>query len=165
MKRIRFYNLLALLFVIVVVFLVFPAMGLYAADATDTAATAAASPLSEALSGFLSGFLFPLINALVVGLIGWAVVSVGKKYKIDALVSSEALIQNAAYKGIALAEEMAAKKLKATAVTITSNEKLNIAIAQVLKAAPKLTQEEASAYVESTLAKIKGSGATGDKAV
>jgi len=134
------------------------------AFAADGAA-AVGTPLGESISGVLSGTVFPLINALLAGLIGWAVVHIGNKYKIDALINSEALIQSAAYKGVSMAEEFAARKMKTMNIKIASSQKLNMAIAQVLNAAPKLTQEEAAGYVESALAKITGVGATGEKAV
>lgn len=133
----------------------------YAADAV----VASGTPLGEALSGFMTGTVFPLVNAFLAALIGWAVLKIGKKYKIDALIGSEFLIQEAARKGIALAEEMAANRLKTSRITMTSSSKLNLAVAQVLKAAPKLTQIEAEGYVESILARTKGVGAIGDKAV
>ena len=138
--------------------LLFTAPGLVLAEDAGT-------PLGGALADFMSGTLFPLINALVLGLVGWAAVTIGKKYKIDALIASEGLIQDAAYKGVTLAEEWAAKRLKTANIRVSSSEKLNLAIAQVLKAAPLISRDEAREYVESVLARVTGAGATADKVV
>jgi hypothetical protein len=125
----------------------------------------AASPLGLSLADFMSGTVFPLLSALVMALVGWAAVSIGKKYKIDALIANEALIQDAAYKGVALAEEYAARLLKEKNIKLTGSLKLDRAIAQVLKAAPQISREDAREYVESVLARVKGAGATGETVV
>lgn len=121
--------------------------------------------LGGALADVFTGVIFPLLNAALVILIGWAVAYIGKKYKLDALAGYQTLIQEAAYKGISLAEEYAAKRLKESKVKIGSSDKMNIAIGQVLTAAPKLTRQEAVDYVEALLGRLKGVGATGDTAV
>ena len=136
-----------------------------AADAVEVLGNTTGTPLGQALAGFMTDVVFPIGNALLVALIGWVMLKIGTKYKIDALASKEDLIQSAALKGIALAEEYAANKLKTANFKLTSNEKLNLAVAQVLKAAPKLTEDEAKDYVNSMLAKVAGAGATGDKTV
>jgi len=121
--------------------------------------------IGPALADVATGVLFPLLNAVLVILIGWAVAYIGKKYKIDALAGYQSLIQEAAYKGISLAEEYAAKRLKTSKIKLGSSEKLNIAVGQVLAAAPRLTREQATDYVESLLGRLRGVGATGDAAV
>ena len=119
--------------------------------------------LSAAIAGFLQGVVFPVLGALLMALVSWAVVKIAKKYNLDILLQNEALIRNAAWRGIGLAEEYAAKKLKESDIKIGGSEKLSIAVAQVLNAVPKLTREQAEQYIESLLPSLKGVGATGEK--
>jgi len=155
------YIALIIMLVSFTAFCLLPVICLAAVPVTDATGT----PLGQALADFFTNTLFPVINALLIGLIGWAVIKIGNKYKIDALIDAELMIQNAAAKGIALAEEMAAKKLKTANIKVSGNEKLDIAVAQVLQAAPKISRDQAQEYVEAILAKTKGTGATNEKTV
>ncbi len=121
----------------------------------------AETPLSGAVAGFLDGILFPVLNAVLVALVGWAVVKIGRKYHLDFLVENEDVIERAAYKGITLAEEKAAKMMKNSNLTLSSNKKLDLAVSKVLEAAPRLTRQQAEEYVEALLPRLKGAGATG----
>ncbi len=123
----------------------------------------AGTPLSGAVAGFMEGVVFPFLTAALMTLVGWAVVKVGKKYDLEILLDNEEAIERAALKGISLAEEYAAKRLKSSDIKMTGYEKLDTAVAQVLKAAPKLTHREAEEYVEALLARLNNVGATGIK--
>lgn len=128
-------------------------------------AFAGGSPLAVAAAGVLQTFVFPLLTALLMGLVSWAVVKIGKKYHLDIVLNNEKLIESAALKGISYAEEEAADKLKASNIRLTSSDKLNLAVAEVLQAFPKLTDVQAAEYVRSVLGRITGAGATGAAAV
>ena len=128
-------------------------------------AIADGTPLAVAASGVMTGFIFPLLTALLIGLVAWAVVKIGTKYKLDVVLNNEKLIESFALKGITYAEEYAANKLKQSNIKVTSDDKMNLAIAQVLQSAPKLTADQAGEYVQSILARITGAGATGASAV
>jgi hypothetical protein len=128
-------------------------------------ATAAAAAETEGVSGFLVNFIVPLGAALLVGLVNWAVYAVARKYNLDIVLRNQDVIERAALKGISLAEEYAAQALKQKNIRLSGNDKLNMAIDQVLSAAPKLSREEASEWVNAVLARVKGVGATGEKVV
>lgn len=129
------------------------------------AAAFAATPLSTAAAGFLSTFVFPLLSAFLLGLISWAVSRISKKWHLDFLIKNEGLIEKAAYRGITYTEEIAARRVKESALKLTGNEKLDLAVSQVLAAAPELSREQASGYVHSLLARLPGVGATGERTV
>lgn len=125
----------------------------------------AGTQLSAAVADFLSAVVWPLVSAFIAAAAGWAAVWIGRKYKLAYLVENERRIEDAAYRGVAFAEETAAKLLKEKNIKVSSNEKLNMAVAEVLKSAPSVTREQAELIVESILARVFGAGASGDVVV
>ena len=130
--------------------------------AADTAP--AAVPWGDVLSTFLTNSVLPIFGALVMGFASWAATKIGTKYHIDCLLGNNTFVTQIASQGVAFAEEKAANFAK-TASPISSNDKLNAAIAYVMQMAPKVTPEQAQSLVTSALAMLPGVGATGDAAV
>lgn len=128
-------------------------------------ALAETAGLGEPLAALLTQTVTPLLGAVLLALLSWAMAKLAAKWKLDFLVRNQELIEKAAYKGICYAEEYAANKLKAANVKISSSEKLNLAVAQVLKAVPGIELETARDWVEALLARVSGAGATGDAAL
>jgi len=67
--------------------------------------------------------------------------------------------------GVGVAEEAALNAFKQKGMKITSNGKLDIAVAHVLGAIPSISRATAETYVHAALAKIGGVGATGEQKV
>jgi hypothetical protein len=121
-------------------------------------------PFGEILSDFLKQTVFPILGALVLGFISWAVKAFGTKYKIAALADNNNFLMQIAAQAVAFAEEKGAAYAK-NASPLTNSDKLNSAIAYVIQMAPKVTQEQAQSLVTSALASLPGVGATGTSAV
>lgn len=119
-------------------------------------------PLDEALLGFFTNTVMPLIAALVMGLAALALRWLGAKFKTDVFINNKAFIDAAVKDGIGLAEEWAAKKLKNTKNITTGKEKMDIAVASIIDAVPKLTLAKAQVLVDSMLARLPGVGASKD---
>ena len=149
-------NLVSLITLIFICMLTALALAADAAPATST--------FGDALSSFLTGTAFPILAALALGFVSWAAKKIGTKYHIDSLLSDNNLMTNIAAQGVAFAEEKAANFAK-TAQPLTSNDKLNSAIAYVLQMAPKITEAQAQSMVTSVLAMLPGVGATGTAVV
>jgi len=135
------------------------------AFAAEPAATpAAVSPAPAALATFLRDSVFPLLSALLLGLLAIPLHWMGNKFKIDYLLQKDNAIERLAFQGISLAEEMAAKRVGAM-VALTGSEKLDVAVSHILSAMPAVSKEQAERIVESLLAQIPGVGATKDAVV
>jgi hypothetical protein len=127
-------------------------------------ATVEASPAPAALVALLRDTLFPLVSALALGYLSLFLNRLGQKYKIEALTQKDNIVERLAFQGIALAEEKAAQ-LVGSKSALTGSQKLDVAIAYVCGAMPKLSREQADAMVHALLAQTPGIGATGDKTV
>ncbi len=124
-----------------------------------------ANPVGEAAAGLLSGVVFPVLAALLMGLVGVVLDKLRRKYNIQISAENEQRLRDIALSGIAYAEEKAAAAVKANVSTITGKTKLDIAIARIMAAAPQLTREQADHLVHITLGRAHGAGATGNKAI
>ncbi len=127
------------------------------------AAEEAATPVSGALTTALVNTVFPILGALVLALLGMALRWAGKKWKIEALQGDQEWLRNAAWDAVAYVEELAAKQIKSKEITLSSNQKLDLAVAKVLESSPKVSRERAEQLIESALALAKGAGATGER--
>jgi hypothetical protein len=116
-----------------------------------------------ALAGILSQVVFPLVAAVVMGLVGWAVTWAAKKWKLGFLLESEEYLQRLAFTAVSFVEERAAKMVKESGVSLPGGDKLNMAVARIMAQSPEISQDRAEELVESILARLKGAGATGDK--
>lgn len=142
----------ALVIIMLVIGLAVPCV---AADGTGT-------PLAEALGDLLINTLLPLL-VVTAGMIAtfalyrlknWLHIKTSEEFDRWAQTQAEAAVQ---YAG-----EMAAAKLKQQKIKIGGNEKLNLAVAQLVTKVPNLSREQAEALVHAALARIHGEGATGD---
>ena len=122
------------------------------------------SAAPAALETFLRDSLFPLLGALLMGVITPLIYRVAAKLKLDSLMQKNNWLERAAFQGIALAEERAAQ-LAGSKLAISGNQKLDVAIAHVLGVMPKVSAEQADAMVHALLAQIPSLGASGEKAV
>jgi hypothetical protein len=127
----------------------------------------AVTDFGAALTGFLIYTVLPLVAALVSG---YGLVLVNKlriRWNIKILNDNAATIDALAEKAIRAAEEMGAAyiKTKLGPKDWTGNEKLEYAITSIMKAAPHVSREKADELVHSTLARLSGVGATGEKSV
>jgi hypothetical protein len=144
---------------------VFSVMCLFSiAYAADPVAPVAASPAPAALAGFLRDTVFPIISAILMGFLSVFLARLGAKYKIDALTQKNNFVEQIAMQGISLAEEKGAQLIGSKA-QLTGNDKMDIAIAHVLTALPKIPPAQVQSIVNGLLARIPGVGATGDKAL
>lgn len=133
-----------------------------AAVAADQPTATSGAP--AAVAALLKETLFPLVSALALGYLSLFLNRVGQKYKIEALTQRDNIIERFAMQGIALAEEKAAQ-LVGSKSELTGTQKLDIAIAHICDAMPRISREKADAIVHSLLAQTPGVGATGEKAV
>jgi len=134
----------------------------FGADAVVTPAPSV--PFGDTLSTLLSQTILPILGALVLGFVSWAAKYIGSKFKIEALTTNNEYLNRLAAQGVAFAQEKAANYAK-QAQPLSSNDKLNSAIAYVMQMAPKVSPEQAQSLVTSALAMLPGVGATGDAAV
>lgn len=124
------------------------------------------SALGLAAARLLAETVFPIIAAAVAGFAVIVLRKLATKFNMEGLLAHEEHLRQLAYQAVALAEERAAKLVKAkVGAKPDGNQKLQEAIAYVLNAAPTVSKEQAAALVESTLARLPSVGATGPVAV
>ena len=140
-----------------VLFVVLYAAVCFGADAAPVA-------WGDTLSTFLNNTIFPILGALLTGFVSWACMKIGTKFKISALTEKNNFVTQLAAQGVAFAEEKGANYAKSLA-PISSNDKLNAAIAYVMQMAPTVTTEQAQSLVTSALAMLPNAGATGTATV
>ena len=113
--------------------------------------------------------LFPLLEVMTVVVINVLLMYLGKRFKLDGLMRSRQLIEKATVDAISYAEEKALEYAKERSSegrhTMTSNDKLNLAISRLLKDVPKIDRHQARDYIESIIGQLTGVGSTGDKAI
>lgn len=113
--------------------------------------------------------LFPLLEVMTVVVINVLLMYLGKRFKLDGLMRSRQLIEKATVDAISYAEEKAQEYAKERSSegrhTMTSNDKLNLAISRLLKDVPKIDRHQARDYIESIIGQLTGVGSTGDKAI
>ncbi len=149
MKRLQLLVNTLILFALALVFTI-----------TAFAADAAPAASSGIMAGFLNGTVFPLVGALLLGLLTYGLRLFATKYKLQILADNNDMLMKLAAQGIAFAEEKAATYAD-TKVPLNGNDKMTHAVSYILKAMPKLTPEQAQDAVHAVLAIIPGTGATG----
>lgn len=136
----------------------------FAADMIPAHAPAVDASAPAALADVLRQSVFPILGALLMGILTPLINRLGVKFKIDALTQQNNLLERAALQGISYAEERAAQ-LVGSKLSLTNSNKLDIAISHVLSVMPRVTHEQADTMVHSLLAQIPGMGATGSAVV
>lgn len=127
---------------------------------------AAANPVGDAVAGLLTGVVFPVLSALLLGLVGVVLNKVRQKYNLQISQQAQDNLELLAQRGIAFAEEKAAAWAKQGVTKLTGKEKLDTAIAYMMNAAPRVSSEQAEALVHVVLGKVSGAaGATGEAGV
>jgi hypothetical protein len=144
-------------------FILFTLLFSLSAFAADPASPAA-SPAPAAVAALLKETIFPLVTALALGYLSLFLNRLGQKYKIEALTQKDNIIERLAFQGIAFAEEKAAQ-LVGSKSALTGSQKLDLAIAYVCNAMPKISRDQADAIIHSLLGQTAGVGATGEMAV
>jgi hypothetical protein len=124
----------------------------------------AANPVGDAVAGFLHAVVFPVLSALLLGLVGVVLNKVRQEYNLNISEAQQQWLEGLARQGISLAEEYAAAMVKERMIKITGKEKLDRAVGHVLSAAPTVPPEVAERLVHSMLGRIPGAGATGRSA-
>lgn len=129
------------------------------------AANAAQAPIanptpSQTLADTLQQSVFPVLGSIVLGLFSWLCTKIGTTFKISSLTNENNLLMQIAAQGVAYVEERAAA-LVGSKAEITSSQKLDMAIAYICQALPKVTADEAQRAATTVLAMIPGIGATG----
>ncbi len=119
----------------------------------------------SAIMGFVQGTMTPLLTAVVLALLGVFFTWLGKRCHIEVNQKDQNYLENMAVRAIAFAEEEAAEFLKMHGSCLPSESKLADAVTFLLRAAPKLDQQKAQDLITGMLGKVKGAGATGEKAV
>jgi hypothetical protein len=123
------------------------------------------SPGGQAVQSLLTGVVFPVLTALLMGFVGLVLKKLVTKYNLDIDASRQAELEALVGRGIAYAEEKAAALAKEKVKTLTGNDKLDIAIAHIVEASPKVSQAQAEKLVHTVLGKMYGVGASGTTAV
>lgn len=137
-----------------------------AVDLTAAAGPAPVStPMGDALRAVVNDTVIPLIVAVIMGLLGLALLKIKSKLNIQLKTETENWIKKQAESAVQMVAEKSASKIKYNEITLTKNEKLDLAIAALVLKTPKLTKEQADAYIHAALARIKGAGATGDNSL
>jgi len=98
----------------------------------------AAEEQGAVLADFLAGTVFPVIGALLLGLVGVLLDKLRKKFNLQISAEAEARLMSYAEQGIALAEEKASEAIKRGVTKYTGREKLDTAIAYVMSHPPRL---------------------------
>jgi hypothetical protein len=130
------------------------------AFAVDSAVPAAVSPSSGAVGELLRQTVFPIITALFLGVVSLFLKKLGDKLGVQSLADRNGLLMTIAAQGVAFAEEKAAIYADSR-LPLSGSDKLTAATSYILKAMPKVTQEQAEAATHAILAMIPGAGATG----
>ena len=128
-------------------------------------ALAGANPVGEALAGLLRGDVWPIIGALVSGLLSLLLNKIRIKTGLQISGERQEQLDRLARQAVAMAEEKAAALIKGNVTTITGKTKLDLAIAHIIAMTPAVSVEQADALVHAALAKIPGVGATGTQAL
>jgi hypothetical protein len=110
------------------------------------------------LSDFIVQVIFPIVGAIVMILVGLIAAKLNKRFKTEIFTQNLSMMQGLALNAIDYAEEKAATWAK-NKQYITSNDKLDAAIAWLMKQTPKISREQAKEYIESMLP-VTDSGAT-----
>lgn len=121
--------------------------------------------LGPALAELLGQTVWPLIAAVVAGFATIVLRKLAAKFGLEGLLAQERRLRELAHQGVALAEELAARRLKEAEIKLPGGDKLNLAVAHIMAAVPEITRSRAEALVEATLGMALGVGATGDQAV
>ena len=132
-----------------------------AAVAFGADAPAATTPAVSPIPAFLQATVFPVLTALLTGVVSLFLTRLGAKYKIEALTKKDNFVEKLAFQGIAYAKEQAAKYAESTA-PLSGDDKLSLAVGYVIKAMPAVSTEQADRLVHSVLAQVAGEGATGE---
>ncbi len=132
------------------------------AYAADQATPAVARP-GEMLAIVINNLLIPLIVALVGSIVSVVLVWLKRWLGIKASAETEARIAAAAESVVQMVAEKAANQAKLSDGQWPSGAKqLGDAVDALVARIPKLTPDEADAYIHAALARIPGLGATGD---
>lgn len=132
--------------------------------AGDVAAPAS-TPMGDALRSVVNDTIIPLVVAVIMGLVGLVLVKIKSKLNLQLNAATEDWIKKQAESAVQMVAEKSAAKIKYGEISLTKNEKLDMAIAAVISKTPKLTREQADAYIHAALARIKGAGATKDNSL
>jgi hypothetical protein len=136
----------------------------WAADMVPAHAPAVADSTPADFVAFLNQSVFPVLSALLMGVVTPLIYRLGAKSKIDVLTKKGNFLEKIAFQGISLAEERAAQMV-GSRTTLTGSDKLDIAVSHVLSVMPSVTDAQATSMVHALLAQIPGLGATGDTVV
>jgi hypothetical protein len=125
----------------------------------------AGDTLTLAVVDFVAGTVMPLVAAVVAAFAVIALRKLADKFGMESLLAQEDRLQDLARQGVALAEELAARRLKEKELKLPGGEKLNIAVAHILSLAPEISRAQAENLVEAMLGMTFGAGASGKQAV
>jgi hypothetical protein len=117
--------------------------------------------LGEGISGFLTNTFIPLVVAIVGLLVSIVLMKIRQKFNIQISAETEAFIRRQAENAVQLVAEKAAQKVKSSGIKLSGNQKLDMAVGLLLTKVPKISKDQADAYVHAALARIRGEGATG----
>lgn len=162
-SRIQANRLFVLMLMMVVVGMLTVLQVSVVAAAVDQVALA--TDYGGILADFLSTVIFPLIGAILLGLVGVVLNKIRQKWNLNISQQNEEIIDDLVKKGLAFAEEKAAAAIKAGVTKYTGNQKADEAIAFVLSQAPHLPIATIEAKVTSWLGLTVGVGATGNHAL
>ena len=107
--------------------------------------------------------LLPVMGALLTALSTYAVRLIAAKLKIQVAAEEEAMLRYAIRKGIAGAEEWAARKASINPSPIKGADKALWVSDRIKEMYPNIQANEITRLIDEELASIKGVGATGDK--
>ena len=108
---------------------------------------------AEASNAYIAimDYILPIVIVAACTMVGFLVNKISQWLGFKICNEFNATIKNVVQDAIYGVEEYAANKLKDTNTTMTSNEKFEIAISEVIKKMPKLNREEIKGYINSAL--------------
>lgn len=121
------------------------------------------TPVADALGDVLTDTILPALVVLIGTLAALLMRKATQKLGIERNEAWERWASAQAEAAVQYAGEYAAARLKQKSIKLTSNEKLDLAAANLLRKVPGLTRDQATVLVHTALARISGEGATGDK--
>ncbi len=119
----------------------------------------------NAIVSVVQNTITPLLTAGVLALLGMFFAWLQKKHHIQANQAGQDYIEALAVRAIAFAEEEGAQFIKEHGSKLPSDTKLSDAVTFLLRAVPRLPEDEARDMITAVLGKTAGAGATEDRAI
>jgi len=120
----------------------------------------------EIIQRFFIEVVFPILGAVVLSLIGLVIKKISAKLGNEEILKHQTQIEELAISAIGYAEEKALERMKkGPQDKITGEQKLDMAIGWLMSKAKAVDRDQAREWIEGTIPKLAGMGATGEKTI